>query len=669
MQRTGRLSTPRAQRVRRSRGARVVVTAVAVFLGGALFRLQVVQGEQYAMVSKTNRLRELPIPAPRGTIYDRHGRVVAENVPGFRIQIMPGTRDSMVAQIRRLQPLLGVTEPEINRAFARWSRQRHLPLVLMNDAPPRAVAALEERRYQFPGVLVHQYAKRRYPSGPAIAHFIGYVNEISEQQLKSKEFAGYDQGRWIGIAGLERKYERLLGGTPGKRYVEVDAHGRIKRWLPESLGVPPIPGRDLHLYLDLDLQEYIAEIFPREYDGAIVAIDPRTGGVLAYYSHPTYDPNIWVGGISSAEFDKLNKDPRIPLLDRVVQSGQPAASTWKLAVAGMALDLGVITPEEYMPVACSGGINILGDYRRCHGVHGRQNLIEGIKNSCNVYFYQVGARIGLRRFLEHGTRLGFGTKTGIDVPHEMKPIFPDSLNFWVRRFRYQPKESEVLSLAIGQGPITMTIIKLAHIYAALTAPTGKVPAPRLAMESGAPEDSAEFHTTARDRWFLEAGMRRVVAPGGTAGRSRLAVPGVELPWDFIGKTGTAQAPDHRSGGKDHGWFVGTGAPALGAPPEIAVTMFLARSEHGYTSSGYVGEAINFYLSRKYGKPFAKWATTRFRSERGLAINELAFSRPVVDPPMPGNADARPRAGAATPNPPGQPVAQPVAQQAPNGGAH
>jgi penicillin-binding protein 2 len=668
MHRTGRLSTPRAQRVRRSRGARVAVVLVAVFLSAALVRLQVVQGEQYAMISKTNRLRELPIPAPRGTIYDRHGRVVAENVPGYRIQIMPGTgaraRDSMMVDIKRLQPLIGVTDAEIDRAFAKWSRQKHLPLDLMNDAPPHAVAALEERRYQFPGVIVHQYAKRRYPAGPAIAHFIGYVNEITEPQLKWKEFAGYEAGRWIGVAGLERQYEKLLGGTPGKRYVEIDARGRIKRWLPDEMTQPPVPGKDLHLYLDLDLQEYIAEIFPREFDGAIVALDPQTGGVLAYYSHPTYDPNLWIGGISTTEYQKLNTDKSKPLLDRVVQSGQPAASTWKLAVAGMALDLGVITPEEYMPVACGGGISMLGVYKRCHGVHGRQNLIEGIKNSCNVYFYQVGARIGLRQFLEHGTRLGFAQKTGIDVPHEIKPTFPEGLDFWVRRFGYQPKESEVLSLAIGQGPLTMTIIKLAHIYAALTAPSGKVPAPRLAMESGTPQDSAEFHTTPRDRWFLEAGMRRVVAPGGTAGRSRLAVPGMELPWDFIGKTGTAQAPDYRSGGKDHGWFVGTGARELGAPPEIAVTMFLARSEHGYTSSGYVGEAINFYLSRKYGKPFTKWATARFRGESGLSVNEAVFSRPVVDPPIPGGTESERRSATSAPRRPPQPLGRPTGQQPP-----
>ncbi|HUF50094.1 MAG TPA: penicillin-binding protein 2 [Longimicrobiales bacterium] len=641
MQRTGRLATPRAQRVRRSRAARVVIIATIAFLGTALARLQIVRGDEYEMKAKEYRYRALPIPAPRGTIYDRHGRVLADNVPGFQIQIMPpdvkstsARQDSMRAQVVRLQPVIGATDDQVNRAFRKWLQQSHLPLVIMEDASEHAVAAIAERHYMYPNVLVHQYPKRRYPAGPAIAHFIGFVNEINERQLQTPDFEGYEQGRWIGQAGLERQYEKHLGGRPGRRLLEVDARGRIQRWLPESASEPAIPGSDLHLYLDLDLQQYIYEIFPREFDGAVVAIDPQTGGVLAYYSNPTYDPNLWIGGISTEEFRKLNEDPRLPLVDRVVNSGQPAASTWKLAVAGMALDLGVITPEEYMPVACNGGIGILGDYRRCHGQHGRQNLMEGIKNSCNVYFYQVGVRIGLRRMLEHGVRIGFGEKTGIDVPHEMTPVWPSGPDYWVRRFGYQPKETEVLSLAIGQGPLTMSIIKLAHIYAALTAPSGKVPAPRLAMESGSPKDTIEFHTTPRDRWYLEAGMRRVVAPGGTAGRSRYGVPGIELPWDFIGKTGTAQAPDYRSGGKDHGWFVGTGAPAVGAPPEIAVTMFLARSEHGYTSSGYVGEIINFYLSRKYGKPFTKWATTRFRSEQGLPVDYVQFMRPVVDPPIP-----------------------------------
>lgn len=638
MQRTGRLSTPRAQRLRRSRAARTIIFAVILFLGTALFRLQVLRGDENILKAQSYRLRELAVPAPRGTIYDRQGRVVAENVPAFQIQIMPG--DSMDSQIERLKPIIGLTDEQLQRARRRWQRQRHLPLVLMEDAPRESVAALAERRHLFPSVLVHAYAKRRYPAGAAIAHFIGYVSEISDAELKLPQFQGYEQGRFIGKAGLERQYEKLLGGTPGKRYLEIDAAGRIQRWLPEEMGLPPVPGRDLHLYLDLDLQEYIATIFPKEWEGAIVAIDPKTGGVLAYYSNPSYDPNLFIGGISTTNFKGLNEDPRIPLLDRVVASGQPAASTWKLAVAGMALDLNVITPQEYMPIACTGGMSFQGRYARCHSVHGRQNLIEGIKNSCNVYFYQVGIKIGLRRMLEHGAKLGFGEKTGIDVPHERSPHWPD-IGYWERELNYKPAENEVMSLAIGQGPMTMTIIKLAHIYAALTAPDGKVPAPRLAMESGAPQDTFAFHTTPRDRWALEAGMRRVVAPGGTAGRSRLPQ------WDFIGKTGTAQAPS----GPDHGWFVGTGAPEVGAPPEIAVTMFLAHSLHGYTSSGYVAEAINFYLSRKYGRPFQMFATERMRTQTGLPVDWQAFQSPVVDPPMPpATQDDNPAASGSTQTP-------------------
>jgi penicillin-binding protein 2 len=641
MKRTGRVVAPRKQRERRSMGARAVVVLTIIFLGTALFQLQVVEGERYAMTARENRLRELPIPAPRGTIYDRTGRVVAENVPAYLIQLMPADPETMNRTIAELQPLLGITDAQIDRARRRWTRQRHLPMVLMTDAPEAAAAAIAERRFQYPNVLVHEYAKRRYPAGDAIGHFIGYVNEINDRQLASPRYEGYQMGTWIGQHGLEMQYEHLLGGTPGKRYLEIDARGNIKRWLPEEMGLPPIPGRDLHLHLDLDLQEYVHAIWPEGQVGSFVAIEPETGGVLAYYSYPSYDPNIWIGGIASEDYARLRDDPRIPLLDRVVGSGQPAASTWKLAVAGMALDVGAIRPDEYMPQACTGSF-FFGRSARCWYApgHGRQNLIEGIKNSCNVYFYQVGIRIGLQRMLEQGARLGFGEKTGIDVPHEIAPNWPD-LEWWPRNRGYRANENEVMSLAIGQGPITMTIIKVAHIYAALTAPGGSVPAPRLANLPGLQQDTFEFRTTARDRWYLEAGMRRVTAPGGTAGLSRVPE------WDFIGKTGTAQVPPRPS----HGWFVGTGAREPGATPEIAITMFAAHAESGAISSGIVGEAVNFYLSRKYGRPFQMYATPRISALRGAPVNQWVLGMPVVDPPIPPPEQAdqqRPAAGARQP---------------------
>src|SRR5690606_2188282 len=205
-----------------------------------------------------------------------------------------------------------------------------------NDASYSAVSRLQERRFLYPGVLIHEYPKRRYPAGPAVAHMVGYVAEISEAELALPEFATYSQGRWIGKTGLERSYEAVLGGEPGMRYLEVDAIGRIKRWLPEEAGVPPIPGRDIRLYLDLDLQRYVAELFRSmaedleipDFQAAFVAIEPETGGVLALYATPNFDPNAFVGGVRPDLWQKLNDDPLNPLLDRASGAAQPPGSTF-----------------------------------------------------------------------------------------------------------------------------------------------------------------------------------------------------------------------------------------------------------------------------------------------------------------------------------------------------
>jgi penicillin-binding protein 2 len=536
---------------------------------------------------------------------------------------MPAEPDTLHAQVARLIPILGLTDGDTTVAFRRYRRAPHLPMDVLRDAPPDAVARLEERRFEFPEVLVQEYPKRHYPAAGAVAHMVGYVSEISEAELEEPVYEGYEPGRWIGKAGLEKQYERRLGGEPGVRYLEIDARGRIQRWLPEELGQRAVPGEDLHLFLDLDLQEYIAHIFPREYNGAIIAIDPRTGGILAYYSHPTFNPNEFIGGVPTALWDSLNTDPRKPLLDRVGNSGQPAASTFKLAVAGMALNLGILDPEEYMPQACTGGLSYGGRYWRCweRAGHGRLNLMGAILNSCNVYFYQVGLRIGLARFLETGERLGLSDRTGVDLPSEYDPKFPDP-EWWERMYGYRPKESEVLSMSIGQGPIDMTALKLAQVYASLVVQGGRVPAPRLAADLDAPADTFDLALDPRDIWHLEAGMRRVMGPTGTARLSRLR------DWDFIGKTGTAQ----NGTTLDHGWFVGAAGPK-GGEAEIAITMFLEYAHHGYIPSGYVAEAANFYLDRKYGRPFQGWATPRHRLPRNLRIG-WDWTVPVEDPPMP-----------------------------------
>ena len=317
--------TPRHARRRRSQWARVTLLVAILTLAWGLVRMQLFAGEQYALVAKENRLRPLVERAPRGTIYDRHGQVIAENTVGYEIALMPAPRDSIIAQLERLRPVLELNDVDTAATMRRYRRTPTLPIVVLRDAEPWRIARLEEQRGQFTGVLISEYPKRHYPHGDVMAHIVGYVAEISESELLMPEFQNYRQGRWIGKAGLERQYEAVLGGEPGVRYIEVDASGRIKRWLPREAGIPPIPGRDLHLHLDLDLQRYIAEIWPEGYMGGFVAIDPRTGGVLAYYSTPGYDPNLFTGGIDAGYWRDLNEDEQVPLLDRAGGSNQPRA--------------------------------------------------------------------------------------------------------------------------------------------------------------------------------------------------------------------------------------------------------------------------------------------------------------------------------------------------------
>jgi penicillin-binding protein 2 len=649
LQRTGRIVQPRGRRRLRGQGARIAIISVVLFLGFSLVRLQVLASEELALVARENMMRPLVTRAPRGTIYDRHGQVVAENVVGYQLLMMPAPLDSMRATLERLRQVVGLTDADTAVALRRFRRAPGLPMEVLRDASPVAVARLEERRHLFPNVLLNEYPVRRYPQGELVSHVIGYVAEISEQEMALPDFEGFQQGRWIGKAGLERHYEGRIGGEPGIRYLEVDARGRIKQWLPEDVGVPAIPGQDLHLHLDLDLQRYVAEIFkdvpnhPRlaglrgKVQAAFVAIEPQTGGVLALYSTPTFDPNLFTGGIATADWQRLNEDPLIPLLERATGAIQPPGSTFKLQVAAMALALGVIRPEEFMPISCTGGMTYMNRYARCHSAsgHGRQDLLRGIQNSCNVYFYQVGIRVGLNRFVEEGARLGFGRPTGIDLPSEIPSFFPENLDVWARRFGARPTENEIMSLSIGQGMVTISPLKQAHSYVAIARRDGKAPAPRLANTGEEPPITFELGTSPEHLEALRRGLRRVTAPPGTAALTRLPH------WDFMGKTGTAQNPH----GDDHGWFVGMAGPP-GGEPEIVASMLVMHGQAGSLVSGWVANAINFYLSRKYGRPFDRYPTPRERLPRGMSVDWAWYTSPVTDPPQLDQEEAAARAAAA-----------------------
>ncbi|MCH1571824.1 MAG: hypothetical protein L7S64_10815, partial [Longimicrobiales bacterium] len=369
---------------------------------------------------------------------------------------------------------------------------------------------------------------------------------------------------------------------------------------------PAIEGEDLHLNLDFGLQQWIHQIFPDSMSGAVVALDPADGGVLAMYSAPGYDPNFFVGGIDTDTWAGLNSDERKPLFDRSVLGLYAPASTWKLASAGIALDAGVVTPDEYMPDPCEGqwywGNRFWGCWDRSG--HGYNTLAEAIGNSCDVYFYQLGLRLGLERLLNRSTEIGFSQQCGVDLPQESRGIFPDELDWFRRQFGYRPTEGEALNLAIGQGPNSQTPLKMAQFYVAL-AGDGSAPAPAIARNAPSVE-GWELNLQPEHIASLQEGMRMVTAPGGTAHF------GTALQyWDVFGKTGTGQNPlSVRGLAEDHAWFAGMAGPP-GEPPEIVVVVIIEFGQSGgQVAAPIVAKTADYYLRAKRGMPIDTIQTYR-----------------------------------------------------------
>jgi penicillin-binding protein 2 len=601
------------ERQRRAIGAYVILGLFMVALAGAFFRIQILGSSTWELRAESNRVRQLPVPAPRGIIYDRNGLILADNVPGYAITLLPMPLDSARATLGRLSEYVDLPAGQVNRVVSTMQRFGR-EVVVDADADFEVVSAIEERRAEFPGVYVEMRPRRRYALGPAASHVLGYVGEITAEELTSTAFQDerYEQGMIVGKSGIEKQYETRLQGRPGLKYVEFDARGRI---VGDFAGVRTDTGEEgesLVLNLDLELQQWIDGIFPDTMAGAVVALDPADGGVLALYSAPTYDPNAFVGGIDPELWNGLIGDERKPLFDRAVVGLYPPASTWKLAAAGIALDLGVVTPDEHMEVPCTGGWFWGNRYWRCWDAsgHGHQTLAEAIGNSCDVYFYQLGLRIGLEPMLQRATDIGFSRRCGVDLPQESQGIFPSERSWWNRTYNYTPTEGEVLNLAIGQGPNSQTPLKVAQFYLAL-ARDGSAPAPAIARDAPAGEgwslDLAPEHIEA-----LREGLRLVTAPGGTAHF------GTALEhWDVIGKTGTGQNALSLQGlAEDHAWFAGMAGP-IGGDPEIVVSVIVEYAGGGSAvAAPIMAKTADFYLRRKYGIPIDSVQTYREHLLRG-----------------------------------------------------
>ena len=566
-------------------------------LGAAFFRIQVLSSDSYALQSESNRLRVVPEEAPRGTIYDREGRPIADNVPAYSVSLFPAPPDSIRRTLQRLSPHLDLDGEAIERLVNRATENPRFPLVVTQDAEVDQVAALEERRPDFPEVFLEQRPKRRYHGARSVGHALGYVGEISREELETPFFQDYEQGMVVGKEGVERQYEAILQGERGIRYLEVDAAGRVVGSFRGQSASPAEPGADIQLNIDLGLTEYIDQVFPDTLNGAVVALDPEDGGVLALYSHPTGDPNDFVGGISSELWADLSTDPDRPLVNRAVSGTYSPASTWKLATAAIALEHDLIDPDEMMPEACTGAFQYGNVVRRCWDAdgHGQLDLAGAIRHSCNVYFYQVGLLIGLESLVEEGTRLGFDRACGIDLPREAAGDFPDDLDYWERRWGYRPYENEVLQLSIGQGPNDQTPLKMAQFYLGL-ARDGTAPAPRLRRDDdGDRGEDWALDLTGENLESLRDALRQVMEPGGTGHLSSLEH------WDLLGKTGTAQH-DPLGQRESHAWFAGMAGP-WDEDPEIVIVVLVEEGGSGSAAAAPVAaKAADYYLRRKHDIP-------------------------------------------------------------------
>lgn len=564
---------------RRAGVATGVIVLVFAVLSAAFFKAQIVDHERFELESSNNRLRPLPLPAPRGDILDRNGLAIAENVPGYAIKLLTQREDSLRAMVQRLAEFLPEMEIDSAVVLRRWRAAKHEPVLVFDSSDPRVVFKIEEHRAALPGVVVQSAPRRSYSLGAGVGHLVGYVQEVSRRDLDSNRYPGAVSGDLVGKLGIELEYDSLLRGRPGIRYVEVNSRGRAIREQAVSNAVRPIAGRTLATTIDLPLQRFVDSMWRQdlpEMRGALVAMTPQ-GAILAYYSYPSYDPNVFI------ETYRENRDnPAIPLYNRVIQGRYPPASPFKLATAAMGLRRKLVTMNTRMPQPCTGGMQFGSRYYRCwkRGGHGSLTLTQAIASSCDVYFYQLGLMLGEQAIFEDGVRFGMADRSGIDLRPETRPAYPRSLESYVNsRGASRWARGEVLNLSIGQGENAQTLINMTAFYAAL-AGDGIKRAPFI-VQGAQGKETHNLDLTGEELQGLRDAMAAVVQ-GGTAAASG----GREF--NVAGKTGTGQMTSQA----DIAWFLSF-APVEN--PKIVVGIVVEEGLHGSSIAKYAVRTIGRYL--------------------------------------------------------------------------
>jgi penicillin-binding protein 2 len=590
-------------------GIQILVAGIFAVLAVAFWIFQVAQGQKFAEMAENNHRRKLPLPAPRGVLFDRNGQVLVENQNTLNIALDREQSGNIGETLKLLAPVTGADEQVMRDTVNRRRREpSYRPIVLIENASLAQVVAFRARRLELPGIIEQQLPARQYKTSGMGAHLFGYVAEASEYDLSRAEYAGAEPGSMVGKAGVEHAYNKLLMGVDGNREVVVNSKGRE---MGEASKLDPVEGRRVQLTIDADIQRATEDAFRHfGYNGAAVMLDPRSGEVLAFTSLPAYDPNRFAGGIDVASWNSLTSDPLKPLQNRALQNKYSPGSTFKIAVATAALEEGVITPEYR--VFCPGGGTFHGRFFKCWlaGGHGSVDLRHALEKSCNTYFYTIGDKLGVDRIHKWSSLLGLGEKSGIDLPNEVKGLVPSTE--W-KKTTSEPKwyAGETISVSIGQGQVSVTPLSLAVMMMTVAnGGTRYTPHVLKAIDDGKgggwqdvppppPQSVSRMKPSTIDA--VHEGLWMVVNAAGTGGRSK--IPG----FNVAGKTGTAQVVSLTNAkvlkGKmdvrDHGWFV------FFAPhdkPEIAGVIFAEHAEHGYLGAPIAKFAMETYLAKKEGRP-------------------------------------------------------------------
>jgi penicillin-binding protein 2 len=584
-----------------------LIAAICAILAVSFWVLQVVQHAKYKEMAENNHQRTLALRAPRGLVFDRHGRVLVENRHSYSISIVREHTKDLDQTVRLLAAVLAVEESRVREIVDRHRREpSYRPITVVQDATLAQVAAVTARRLDFelPDVVVEQVPTRRYPESMG-AHLFGYVGEVNDAQVVVD--TSLKSGDIVGQSGIEKIYNPMLMGEDGAKRVVVNSVGREIRTLEED---EPTEGKRLQLTIDYDVQKAIEDGFDQlGFNGAAVVLVPQTGEVLGLTSRPAYDPNAFAAGIDRATWTSLTTDEDRPLNDRAIQGRYSPGSTFKMAVALAALQEGIITPDFH--VHCVGGATFYGRPFKCwkKGGHGTLDLRHAIEQSCDVYFYTVANLTGVDKINKWASALGLGVKSGIDLPNEVQGLVPSTQ--WKREKMHEKwYAGETISVGIGQGQVSVTPVSMA-VYAAALANGGTRVTPHLLQsvdEGGgfkgmpSPPPQAKADVDPAKMQAIRDGLFMVVNAAGTGHNAQIKG------YDVSGKTGTAQVISNQgkaAAGKtskdlrDNGWFV------FFAPrdnPEIAGVVFLEHGVHGSNAALITHHVLDTFFAKREGRP-------------------------------------------------------------------